>query len=145
MKTKDFFKRLDDQRVVAAIQAAEKKSSGEIRVFVHRARVGDPVEFAKKQFTKMKMHCTEQRNGVLIFVAPQSQNFAMIGDEAIHKKCGASFWNEVAEAMKGHFRRGDFTAGIVYGIERAGEILACHFPRKHDDQNELADKVEYGS
>ncbi|MFH1067649.1 MAG: TPM domain-containing protein [bacterium] len=143
MKTKDFFKQLDDQRVVAAIQAAEKESSGEIRVFVHRSRVSDPVEFAKKQFVRLKMNRTQERNGVLIFVAPRSQNFAVIGDEAIHQKCGEVFWNEIAAAMTGHFRRGDFTSGVVYGIERAGEILARHFPRKRDDQNELADKVEY--
>jgi len=30
------------------------------------------------------------------------------------------------------------------GIERAGAALAEHFPRKHDDKNELSDEIVYG-
>jgi uncharacterized membrane protein len=35
--------------------------------------------------------------------------------------------------MGDHFKRGDFTDGLVHGIERAGEMLAATFPRSKDD------------
>ena len=78
---------------------------------------------------------------MLIFVAPRSRTFAVIGDEAIHAKCGNSFWSDLSAAMTGHFKRGDFTDGIVQGIDRAGELLAGHFPRNPGDKNELPDDV----
>ena len=34
--------------------------------------------------------------------------------------------------MSGHFRKGDFTAGLVHGVEKAGELLAAHFPPTPD-------------
>jgi len=44
----------------------------------------------------------------------------------------------------GHFRRGEFTEGIVQGVQRAGDLLAAHFPRRPDDTNERPDRVERG-
>jgi uncharacterized membrane protein len=85
---------------------------------------------------------TSARNGVLIFVAPRSHTFAIIGDTGIHKKCGDTFWQEVAASMEQHFKRREFTEGLVNGVERAGGLLAEHFPRSPDDKNELPDHIE---
>ncbi|MGH7996364.1 MAG: TPM domain-containing protein, partial [Opitutaceae bacterium] len=64
-----------------------------------------------------------------IFLCPRSRNFAVVGDKGVHEKCGEAFWKELASAMTGFFRKGDFTAGVVHGVERAGALLAEHFPR----------------
>jgi uncharacterized membrane protein len=101
----------------------------------------DPVATAQEAFLKLGMQATKHRNAVLIFVAPRSRTFAVIGDEAVHAKCGESFWRELAAAMTGHFQRGEFTDGIVNGIDRAGEMLAGHFPHEPDDKNELPDDI----
>ena len=34
-----------------------------------------------------------------------------------------------------------FTDGLVHAMERAGELLAMHFPRHSDDRNERSDEV----
>ena len=133
---------IDHPRIVAAIAAAEGKSSGEIRVVISRGKVADPVAEAKTQFERLGMTDTKLRNGVLILLAPRSRTFAVIGDTAIHEKCGAAFWTELADAMSGQFKRGEFTAGLVHGIEHAGALLAEHFPRAADDKNELPNDVE---
>jgi uncharacterized membrane protein len=133
---------IDDARVVAAIGAAEQRTSGEIRIFISSRRVEEPVSAAQTQFEQMGMTRTAARNGVLIFVAPASRAFAVIGDRGIHEKCGDGFWRELAAAMNDHFRGGRFTEGLVLGIERAGELLAAHFPRSPDDRNELPDQIE---
>lgn len=134
--------RINDARVVAAIGAAERRTSGEIRVFISRHKTEEPVLAAKKQFERMGMTNTAARNGVLIFLAPSSHTFAVIGDKGVDERCGASFWRELADAMTKHFKRGDFTEGLVLGIERAGALLAEHFPRAPDDRNELPDTIE---
>jgi uncharacterized membrane protein len=80
---------------------------------------------------------------VLLFVAPRSQRFAVVGDEGIHQKLGAAFWSSMAAAMQEDFRAGRFTEAIVKGVTRAGEALAEHFPRTAGDHdtNELPDEV----
>ena len=134
--------KIDHPRVVAAIGGAERRTSGEIRVVVSRRNVAEPVAEAQRQFERLGMTHTSRRNGVLILLAPRSRTFAVIGDTGVHEKCGAAFWTTLAAAMTEHFKRGDFTAGLVHGIERAGALLTEHFPRAPGDRNELPNDVE---
>jgi uncharacterized membrane protein len=134
--------KIDHERVVAAIGAAEKRTSGEVRVVVSQEKTAEPVLAAQKQFERLGMTQTAERNGVLIFVAPASHTFAVIGDRGVHEKCGDVFWRELAAAMTERFKRGEFTEALVLGIERAGALLAEHFPPQPDDRNELPDAVE---
>jgi uncharacterized membrane protein len=141
MRHRKFISQLAHEQIHAAIRAAEEKSSGEIRVMVSHQTASDPVATAQGSFLRLGMQATKHRNAVLIFVAPRSRTFAVIGDEAVHAKCGNEFWRDVAAAMADCFKRGEFTEGLLHGINRAGELLAAHFPPGTDDQNELPDDV----
>jgi uncharacterized membrane protein len=142
MKVRDFVDQLHRDKIVAAIREAEKKTSGEIRVFITRKPTENPLEMAKQQFVKMGMEKTQERNGVLLFVAPRTHKFAIVGDVGVQTRCGDAFWTELAHEMSSHFKKADFTNGIIYGVHKAGELLAEHFPRKRGDKNELPDEVE---
>ena len=144
MRTKHFLKKLEHDRIVRAIAAAESKTSGEIRIFVQRGEIADPVVAAREQFRKFDMTATRERNAVLIFVAPRSQKFAVIGDRGIHERCGEEFWQRVVEAMRRHFTAENFTDAVVQAVEEIGRFLSLHFPRQADDQNELPDTIEEG-
>jgi uncharacterized membrane protein len=133
MNWRFFMPRIDHDRVLAAIRAAEAKTSGEIRVLVARHKAPDPIAAAQAYFERMGMAKSPNRNGVLIFLAPLSRRFAVIGDKAVHEKCGDAFWADLAEAMGERFRRKAFTDGLVHGIERAGDLLASTFPRSGGD------------
>ena len=142
MKPRHFIARLDRQLIETAIHQAERQTSGEIRVVIHRKPVADADAAARHEFVRLGMQKTRHRNAVLLFVAPASQTFAIIGDEGVHAKCGDPFWAEVAGAMQKNFRDGHPTAAIVDGIERAGASLAAHFPPEPGhNANELPDKV----
>jgi uncharacterized membrane protein len=143
METNAFLKSLDNDRIVAAIQEAEGRSRGEIRVHVPGRAAPEVEAAARAQFEKLDMARTALRNGVLIYVAPKSQRFAVIGDAAIHERCGPDFWKTVAAAMEEDFRAGRFTEGIVKGVKETGDVLARHFPREgaRPDTNELSDQV----
>jgi uncharacterized membrane protein len=110
-------------------------------VFVSHKHVDDPVEAAKHHFHKLGMHKTALRHSVLIFVAPRSQKFAILGDEAIHARCGEPFWQEVTQAMTGYFKQSQFTEAIEHGIAQAGQLLTRHFPRGSGDVNQSSDTV----
>jgi uncharacterized membrane protein len=131
----------DKNRVVAAIRTAEEGTGGEIRVHVARGCRSGALEEAKKVFKRLGMHRTRERNGVLIYIALKNHEFAIVGDEGIHAKVGADFWESVRDAMEVHFKNGDATAGIEAGVLRAGLRLKEHFPRGTQDKNELTDEV----
>jgi len=143
MQANSFLGTLDHERIVKAIQDAEARSRGEVRVHVSRQAVAEVQPAAARQFEALGMTRTAERNGVLLFVAPVSQTFAVIGDEGIHARCGPDFWKDVAAAMETDFRAGRYTDGIVKGVARVGEALATHFPREEGtpDTNELSDEV----
>jgi uncharacterized membrane protein len=143
MKAKEFLTQLEHDAIVKAIGEAESKTSGEIRIFISHKQPDDPVSAAQKAFTHLGMHKTREKNGVLIFVAPRVRKFAIIGDTAVHARCGDEFWKEVAHEISTHFRQGQFTEGILHGIRRAGKLLAEHFPRHPGDKNQLPDDIAH--
>ena len=75
---------------------------------------------------------------------PLRRQFVVLGDEGIHGKVGQEFWRRVADRVSERFHEGDFTGGLVKGIEEVGEQLAAHFP--HDsaaDLDELTNDVDF--
>ncbi len=133
---------VDHARVNAAIVAAEGRTSGRIRVLIARHRAPHPVAAAQRHFQRLGIAQLPARNGVLLFVAPRSRTFAVIGDTGVHEKCGDAFWRELAAAMTGYFKESEFTDGLVHGIERAGVLLAEHFPPESGPAGPATDAVE---
>src|SRR5581483_3914001 len=137
MDHKEFLERVDHDRIVAAIQSAEKETSGEIRVHVQRRAGADIRMFAEKTFERLGMTKTAARNGVLLFIATEPRQFVILGDKGIDEKVPAGFWDEIAAKLTIRFGKGEFTDGIVEAIRAAGEHLKSFFPRSAADVNEL--------
>src|SRR5205085_4867471 len=131
MRTHRFLRQLEHDRIVNAIKEAEAKTSGQVRVFLQRGKFEEEALVrARRKFVQLGMEKTTDRNAVLIFVAPRAQKFAVVGDEAVHKKCGEQFWQDLVDRMRGHFLREDFTQALLEAITAAGEVLTRHFPKK---------------
>jgi uncharacterized membrane protein len=146
MTPEDFEAALDDERIVAAIRAAEARSCGEIRVHVAEREVADSQAEAERLFAELGVRDTAMRNGVLVYVAPLTRTIVVVGDDAVAARCGEGLWTGVVETIRDQFRAGRFTEGIVAGVEAIGEVLARHFPRRpgEADRNELPDAVSRG-
>lgn len=145
LSRRELSRAVDADRVRAAIQAAERRTSGEIRVSVSIFFWGDVRKVAEAAFDRLGMTATKDRNGVLFFVVPSRRRFVVLGDVGIHEKVGQEFWDAVAAAVSEKFRARDFTGGLVAGIEAVGERLAEHFPHAGErDVNELPDGVDFG-
>jgi uncharacterized membrane protein len=145
MRTKEFLSKLEHDEIVKAIRDAESKTSGQIRVFIQRGKVNvDPLIAAQKRFHRLGMHKTPERNAVLIFVAPRAHKFAVVGDKAIHEKCGEELWQRIVEKMREHFRNENFSHAIVDAIRETGDALAAHFPARSTSGGGLPDEVVEG-
>ena len=136
-------KLIDSDKVRQAIEAAEQRTSGEIRVSVAPWFWGSVDRAAQRAFVRLGMEKTAEHNGVLFFLVPSRQSFVVRGDDGIHARVGQAFWDELVAVMSAHFRRGEFTQGLVFGIYATGEKLALHFPYDAKrDVNELPDDVD---
>ena len=141
-KATAFFDGLDRPAIVEAIKRAEAKSFGEIRVHLHHGPVSDALESAKATFAKLGMDRTAYGTGCLLFLAPESRTFAVIGGTGIHEKVGDGFWAEARDASRASFADGKFTEGIVTAVDKLGDALARFFPKERlADTNELPDDV----
>lgn len=131
MRTKEFLSKLEHEKIVQAIREAESKTSGKIRVFIQRGKLdGDPLVAAQKRFHRLGLHRNAQHNDVLIFVAPRAHKFAIVGDEAIHQKCGEDLWQRLVDQMREHFRNEKFTHALIEAIHEIGDVLAAHFSKR---------------
>lgn len=134
-----------EERIVAAIRAAELRTSGEIRVFIEsRCRFVDPVDRAAEVFFGLKMQQTEDRNGVILYVAMKDHQLAIFGDEGIHKIVGTEFWNKEVQKILQEFNAAHYVEGIIEIIHDIGEVLVKHFPYEQEDKNELPDNIVFG-
>jgi len=136
----------DEQLVVTAIRAAEKYTSGEVRVYVEsHCRFVDPVDRAIEVFFGLKMEKTDDHNGVLIYVALKDRQLAVYGDEGIHARVGKEFWQNAVKEMLSHFNKDNHVKGICETIATIGETLHKEFPyQPNDDKNELPDEIVFG-
>jgi uncharacterized membrane protein len=143
-KTRRFFKTRDKQRILAAIEQAEKLTSGEIRVHVESKAGDDTIGRAKEIFESLGMTKTELHDGVLIYLAVKDRKFAIIGDRGIDKAVPPNFWDETKEKMQALFKENKFADGVCLGITMAGEHLAKYFPYQSGDVNELSNEISMG-
>src|SRR5579864_5384699 len=119
-------KRIDAERVRQAIAAAEHQTSVRVRVSLAPFFWGDVRKAAERAFTRLGRH------GVLILVVPSRRKFVVLGDEDIHAKVGQEFW-------------GDFTGGLLHGIDTIGSELAPSLPYDAaTDTGEGPDEIDVG-
>jgi uncharacterized membrane protein len=135
----------EKKNIVAAIQAAEIQTSGEIQVHIENHCKGDVMDRAAEVFETLKMYQTQDRNGVLFYLAVEDHKFAILGDAGINAVVPKDFWEKCKDLMGENFRQGEFSHGLIAGIRLAGEQLSAHFPYNSDtDQNELSDEISFG-
>lgn len=141
MKATEYFteERLD--AIGRSVKAAEKATSGEVRVYIEDRCKNDVLDRAAFLFAELNMHRTELRNGVLFYLAMHDRKFAIIGDAGINAKVPTDFWEGIKSSMTRYFQEGKFAEGLEIGIAMAGTALAEHFPHRKDDVNELPDDI----
>ncbi len=145
-KKREFFTVEEKLQLVAAIQKAELRTSGEVRLFIEsKCRFMDAIDRAKEIFLQLAMDKTDLRNATLIYIAVDDKQAAVFGDEGIHQKVGSEYWKTEVSKMLQQFRAEKLVEGICIAITDLGEALQYHFPFNSDtDKNELPDEIVFG-
>lgn len=136
--------KIEANLIVKAIQEAELNTSAEIRVhYTTKSSKTTLLQEAQSTFNALKMHRTELRNGILIFLRLKTKEIAIIGDIGIHSFVGNEFWEAVKEEMISTIQTSNITQGIIKGIELSGKQLMIHFPSTSHNPNELPDEITH--
>jgi uncharacterized membrane protein len=144
-RRKKHFTEEEQAAIVAAIQRAEKNTSGEVRVYVEsHCSYMDALDRAVELFAQMGMQATQERNAVLVYVALKDHQFAIYGDEGIHQKVGTAYWHHEIMKMLRDFNRDNYAGAIAVCVEDIGKALQHYFPYTDQDKNELSDDIQFG-
>ncbi len=142
MKAKHFFTQIEHARITQAIREAERGTSGDIVLYITHHAVDDALAAAHATFTKRHLEKAADDNSLLLFVAPKSQTFALVGGKALHDRVGQAWWDALVALLGEHFKAGRFTDGLVAVIGKAGHALKEHFPSSRVDRTGQSDIVE---
>jgi putative membrane protein len=96
---------------------------------------------AANQFLARNIHLTKNRTGVLLFVSVEERYAEVCADEAIDLRVAQEEWDGIVAMLIEHASRADYAAGYLKAIAASGALLAQHFPKSHDDRNELDDHL----
>jgi len=142
------FPRSTLERIRHTIAETEARHSGEIRFAMEAAlpwsylrRNAPARQRALMVFSKLRVWDTEQNNGVLLYVELADRSVEIVADRGIAHKVGSADWEAICRTMREHFRRGEYEAGAVAGIQAIGARLEQYFPLAPgaENPNELPD------
>jgi len=140
-----FFSKAERMAILEAINAAEKDTSGEIRVHLENHCKGEALERARHWFGRLGMHKTAARNGVILYLAVKDRKAAVWGDEGINKQVPENFWNDVLQDLLVAFRKEEYNQGVISAVRSIGFKLKELFPYQSDDKDELSNDISFGS
>ncbi|GGD77862.1 TPM domain-containing protein [Croceicoccus mobilis] len=84
---------------------------------------------------------THGRTGILIYLSMQEHRAEIVADEAIAGKVSDEVWGDAMVNMLGELKEGRIADAMIAAVDSVGTVLAEHFPRAEDDQNELPDRL----
>jgi putative membrane protein len=84
---------------------------------------------------------THGRTGILVYLSMREHRAEILADEPIAAKVDAEVWGEAMGDMLAEIKAGRIAEGLAVGVRDVGFVLAQHFPRTEDDQNELPDRL----
>src|SRR6056297_1741597 len=143
MPAREFLSEDDEKLIVDAIERAEINTTGKIRVHIEFKCKKDPLEQAKELFHDLEMNQTEDRNGVILYIATDDKKVAIFGDEGFSKKVDDHFWQDEIDNLISEFKKGNFEAGIERVVGDIGEKLKIYFPSDGSDPDELGNEIYF--
>lgn len=135
------------EQVVACIREAENSTTGELRVYIEsHCTYVDAMDRAWEIFGQLGMMDTVSRNAVLVYLALDDRQFAIVGDEQIYIKAGGPvFWQAAAAKLKAYLKSEQATEGLCVCVNELAHAMATHFPYDPGiTKNELPDEIVFG-
>jgi putative membrane protein len=84
---------------------------------------------------------TRDSIGILLFVSLIERRAVVLADQGIVAKLPSETWDQVCKILVEGSKRKNMEQAFVDAINTCANLLAPHFPRKDNDQNELKDQL----
>lgn len=84
---------------------------------------------------------TTGHTGVLIYLSMREHRAEIVADESIAAQVNAEVWGEAMGDMLALIKKDRIADGMAAGVRDVGWVLAQHFPRDDDNENELPDRL----
>jgi uncharacterized membrane protein len=143
-QVKRYFSDISLHNIEKAIEVSESQHQGEI-CFVVEAGI-HPYDIIQKKsprkraleiFSRLHIWDTEENNGVLIYLLLADRDVEIVADRGIHNLIGNATWSAICSEMEVMFLRGQFEAGVLYGVSKIGALLQQHFPLDNAENTTL--------
>ncbi|MCP4005600.1 MAG: hypothetical protein GY725_15530 [bacterium] len=138
-----FLTECEAEQVASAIDAAERRTAGEIKVVVTRHCWTSLERKAAQIIEQHGLDQTAERAAVLILIVAANRELIIRGDTGIHAEVGQEFWDDVRDVMVDAFSQGAYARGMCDGIELIADRLAAAFPAGETTRNELSNEIAY--
>lgn len=98
-------------------------------------------EKALVSFVEQGLHETRDKTGILILISLFERRVQILADSGINAKVPEHTWDELVEIIVAGLKTATAGDAVCRAVERCGELLAEHFPRKADDSDELPNLI----
>ena len=144
MPARQFLTEQEEQQIVDAINSAEQKTSGEIRIHLEHHCEGDTLDRAAQIFHELGMDETKLQNGVLIYIAIEDHKAAVYAGKGIHREVEEGFWDDVLKILINHFKQEEYEQGIEKAVHKVGSKLEELFPyHQKGNLDELSNEISF--
>jgi putative membrane protein len=133
-----FMAQLATALVLSFLFSLPKRRYALVPNFIKRARAH---EAATREFVARGLARTQDRTGVMIYVALAEHYAEVLADSGIADRVDDRVWRETIESLIMSIKAGRLSEGLIHAVEKVGAILAAQAPPRSDDSDELANKV----
>lgn len=96
-----------------------------------------------QMFADRGVHHTRDASGILVMISEKEHRVVILADRGIHHRVDANHWQRYVDQIIKGIQRHQTHDAVIDVIQHMGALLATHFPRQHDDTNELPNRVIY--
>lgn len=98
-------------------------------------------EKAIVSFIEQDLHQTRDRTGILILISLFERRVQVLADSGINAKVSQETWDQIVTIITDGLKSQQTATALCKAIERCGDLLVEHFPRRHDDTDELPNLI----
>lgn len=129
------------EQLQTQIEQAEILSSAEFKIILIRSSWIGIHYKARKLFKKYGMQNTERQNAVLILVDYTNKNMVLYGGDAVYRKMGKQFWNELRDMLEDALKGGPLFDALTSCVNILAHRLPIYYPYNADVVNELSNEL----
>lgn len=98
---------------------------------------------AAEAFLEQHVFATQERTGVLIFIALFEHRVVVLPDEGVSARVDPNAWDSISRELARGIREGAAARAVVHAVDRCVDVLMRHGVPGADETNQLSDEPRF--